>query len=90
MAKKTPKTREVYVVQGNYGRWEDVSMETSYIVGRKRKKEYDENETNYAHRLITRRVPYFEISQSEKDSNSQEREKYLAKQRELRQKRKGN
>ena len=52
------KTRRVFVVQGNYGsRWEDVTEEDVYAEGRARLKEYRENEPQYAHRLITRRVP---------------------------------
>lgn len=58
-AKRMSNTKEVYVVQGNYGSgWEDVTEEDKYSEGKERLKEYRENEGDmYAHRLITRRVP---------------------------------
>jgi len=75
--KRQPKTREVFVVQGNYGRgWEDVTEETSYWGGRNRLKEYRDNES-YPHRIITRRVPFFELSESDKMSNEKEFESYF-------------
>jgi len=54
--KRVPKTKEVFVVQGNYGQgWEDVTEEDNYFEAKKRLKEYNENES-YPHRRITRRV----------------------------------
>lgn len=76
-SKRVPKTREVFVIQGNYGQgWEDVTEETSYFGARNRLKEYNENENN-GHRLIRRRVPYFEISESDKKNNEKESEDYF-------------
>ena len=54
------KTKEVIVLQGNYGYgWDDlVEYETSDSVEAKReKRDYDENEVDVPHRLIRRRVP---------------------------------
>lgn len=47
-----------HVVQGRYpgGRgWEDVTVEESYSEGKKRLREYNENEP-YPHRMIRRRM----------------------------------
>ncbi len=53
---KINKYLTVYVVQGAYGQgWEDVCAEETGKEARARLKEYRENETQYAHRLITRR-----------------------------------
>ena len=50
-------TIDVYVVQGKYGQgWEDVYESEDRKDARDRLKEYDENEEEYSHRLITRRV----------------------------------
>ena len=51
-----PKTIIEYNVQGNYGRWEDVTAEDTYKEARQRLKEYNENEP-YPHRIIRRRIP---------------------------------
>lgn len=51
---RTRKTRDVWVVQGNYGYgdgWEDVTAEETYREARQRLKEYRENEPQYPHRL---------------------------------------
>lgn len=54
---KPRKTKEVYVIQGNYGQgWEDVTEEDKYFEGKERLKEYNENEPEYPHRKIVRRV----------------------------------
>jgi len=54
--RRIPKTKEVFVIQGNYGQgWEDVTEEDKYSEARQRLREYDANE-NYPHRRITRRV----------------------------------
>lgn len=51
------KTTDEFVIQGNYGQgWEDVTTETTYKEARKRLKEYNENERQYAHKLIKRRI----------------------------------
>lgn len=81
-SRKIPKTREVFVVQGNYGSgWEDVTEETSYFGGKNRLHEYNENES-YPHRIIHRRVPFFELSESDKESNKKEWEAYKKRQEE--------
>jgi|WetSurMetagenome_2_1015567.scaffolds.fasta_scaffold25323_2 hypothetical protein len=54
--KKIRKTKEVFVIQGNYGQgWEDVTEEEKFSEAKARLKEYNENES-YPHRRITRRV----------------------------------
>ncbi len=53
------KTRDEYAVQGYYGPeygWEDVCTEDTRKEARERLKEYRENETQYPHRMIKRRV----------------------------------
>lgn len=55
--KKKNKWKDEFVVQGNYGQgWEDVTSEDTHSEARQRLKEYNENETMYGHRLITRKV----------------------------------
>jgi hypothetical protein len=55
--KKKNKWKDEFVVQGNYGQgWEDVTSEGTHSEARQRLKEYNENETMYGHRLITRKV----------------------------------
>jgi hypothetical protein len=56
--KRVPKTRLVFVVQGNYGYghgWEDVTAEESSKEARDRIREYRENERGVPFRLIRRR-----------------------------------
>lgn len=54
---KERTTKDVYVVQGNYGQgWEDVFESEDRKDAKDRLKEYNENEKEYSHRLITRRV----------------------------------
>jgi len=54
---KERTTKDVYVVQGNYGQgWEDVFESEDRKDAKDRLKEYNENEKEYAHKLITRRV----------------------------------
>jgi hypothetical protein len=54
---KKNKWKDEFVVQGNYGQgWEDVTSEGTHSEARQRLKEYNENETMYGHRLITRKV----------------------------------
>lgn len=51
------KTTDEFTIQGNYGQgWEDVTAEDNRREARERLKEYRENEPQYPHRLITRRV----------------------------------
>ena len=51
------KTRDEYVVQGLYdGSWEDLTYEDSYKEARNMLKCYNENELNYSHRIIKRRI----------------------------------
>lgn len=55
--KREKKTKLTFVVQGNYGsRWEDVTEEEDYANLKRSLKEYDENEPQYPHRIIVRRV----------------------------------
>lgn len=52
------KTKDVRVIQGNYGYghgWEDVCEEYSFREGKCRLKEYRENERGIPFRMITRR-----------------------------------
>lgn len=50
------KTKDVYIVQGNYGYgWDDLTFEDTYEEAKKQKKVYNENE-NYPHRIIVKRV----------------------------------
>lgn len=45
------------VVQGNYGHgWEDVTAENEKSEAKQRLREYNTNEPQYPHRMITRRV----------------------------------
>ena len=56
---KVFKTELVYVIQGHYGRWEDL-CEYGRDELREAKsdlKAYIENERQYSHRLIKRRIP---------------------------------
>lgn len=51
------KTYDEYNIQGNYGYgYEDVTAETTYSEAKTRLKEYRENEPQYAHRIIKRRI----------------------------------
>lgn len=51
------KTRDEFAIQGYYGQgWEDVTTEDNRREARERLHEYRENETNYPHRMIKRRV----------------------------------
>lgn len=86
--KKIPKTREVFVVQGNYGSgWEDVTEETSWYGGKNRLREYRDN-VSYPHRLIRRRVPYFKLSKMDEDNNKEEFNAYLERTKKAREERK--
>jgi hypothetical protein len=52
-------TQDEYIVQGNYNydnEWEDLTAESTRKEAKKRLKEYRENEPQYSHRLIKRRV----------------------------------
>ena len=85
--KKTPKTRLVYVIKGNYGYgsgYEDLTQENTFMNGKIRVREYRDNEKNASHKLVTRRVPYFKVSKREEKSDLKEVEKYLKKLREKR------
>lgn len=57
-ATRARKTRDIYVVQGNYGYgqgWEDLTAEDDRKEGRERLREYRENESGVPFRLIKRR-----------------------------------
>ena len=50
-------TEDEYIIQGNYGQyWEDVTGENNRKDAKERLKEYRENDPEYMHRLIKRRV----------------------------------
>jgi hypothetical protein len=52
-------TEDEYTVQGNYNSgdgWEDLTSEATRKEAKERLKEYRENEPQYSHRLIKRRV----------------------------------
>lgn len=72
-AARTPKTIEVAILQGNYGYgWDDLfefEKGATYSEIKKAKKEYDENEPQYAHRIIHRRVPNPEYQQTSNDTS---------------------
>jgi hypothetical protein len=52
-----PARKYINVIQGNYGSgWEDVTEEDKYFDAEQRLKEYRENEPQYAHRRIVRKV----------------------------------
>ena len=47
-----------FVVQGYYGAthgWEDVSMLDTYHEAKMMRRDYDDNEPQYPHRIVTRR-----------------------------------
>ena len=51
------KTVDEYNIQGNYGQGcEDVTVEETYREARARLREYRDNEPQYRHRMITRRI----------------------------------
>jgi len=51
------KYEYIKVVQGNYGKgWEDVTAESSYQQALVQLRTYRENEPQYFHRVISRRV----------------------------------
>ena len=56
--KKERKTREEFQIQGNYGQgWEEVTAEDTRKEAQARLKEYRENQPEYPHRLVVKRVP---------------------------------
>lgn len=51
------KTRDEYEVQGCYcGEWDVLTTEDNYYRAKKTLKSYDENEKNYPHRIVKKRV----------------------------------
>lgn len=52
-----PAFRIEYVIQQNFGKWEDVNYETTPKDARRSLREYRENMPKYPVRLIRRRVP---------------------------------
>jgi hypothetical protein len=51
------KTRDEYQVHGDYGQgFEEVCAEDTHKEARARLKEYRENEPQYRHKLVVRRV----------------------------------
>ena len=52
------KTKDIYIIQGNYQSygWEDLTIEETYKEAKIQLKCYNENEANYPHRIIKRRV----------------------------------
>jgi hypothetical protein len=56
--KKESKTEKEFVVQGNYGQgYKDVTTESTSKDAKQRLGEYNENERQYAHRIVMRRIP---------------------------------
>lgn len=53
------RTKEVKVLQGNYGYgWDDlIEYEVNDVSAKQDYRDYEENEPQYAHRIIRRRVP---------------------------------
>lgn len=52
------KTQDEYEIQGHYGYgWECVTVEDDRKEARARLREYKENEPQYAHRIVKKRVP---------------------------------
>jgi hypothetical protein len=50
-------TYDQYEIQGNYGQgWEAVCAESTRKEARARLKEYNENEPQYPHRIVKRRI----------------------------------
>ena len=59
MAKYVRKTHDEWHVQGYYCQeigWESVSIDRTYEEGKQMLKDYNENEPQYPHRLIKKRV----------------------------------
>lgn len=57
MAKYQRKTKDEFVIQGNYGcGWEDVNTEETRQAMRVSHREYCDNEPQYSHRAFKRRV----------------------------------
>lgn len=58
MSKRVNKYLYVYVVQGYYGLhgWEDLCQSESYQEARHDLRAYRENEIQYPHRMIQRRI----------------------------------
>lgn len=49
------KTKDIYILQGNYGYgWDDLTIESTYKEAKEQKATYDHNE-NIAHRIIKKR-----------------------------------
>ena len=52
------KTKEIIVLKGNYGYgWEDMIEYDNYEEARKDLLAYMENEPQYSHKLVRRRIP---------------------------------
>jgi hypothetical protein len=52
------KTKDEYEVQGYYAHgWECVTAEDDRKEARARLREYNENEPQYAHRIVKKRIP---------------------------------
>lgn len=51
------KTRDEYHTQGNYGcGWETVTIDETYAEAKQMYRDYEENEPQYPHRIIKKRV----------------------------------
>ena len=51
------KTKDEWHTQGDYGDgWETVTIDESLAEARQMKRDYDENEPEYLHRIVKRRV----------------------------------
>ena len=57
MAKYVRKTVDEWHTQGNYGcGWETVTIDETYAEARQMLRDYNENEPQYPHRIIKKRV----------------------------------
>ena len=60
---KEHTTRDEYQIHGNYGQgWEEVSAYDTRPEARADLKLYRENEPQYAHKLVKKRIPLQEVS----------------------------
>jgi hypothetical protein len=56
--KRIPKTVQEIAIQGYYSYgWEDIFYASNEKEARQILKDYNENEPNYAHRIVRRRIP---------------------------------
>ena len=56
------KTRDVFIVQGKYSRWENLTYEDSRSEAIAMKKCYDDNEPYVSHRIVSKRRLILEVN----------------------------